>query len=195
MHTAAIWTNVMSCFGWHWIVCLCCCTADVNGLCVWCEISPTRLLGCSLGSAGAGQSVTGLPAALSLPALLRWCWDHTGWDHQGKSETSQEIHHKQELQGAETSHTASGKILKKKKRREHTTVALVDMFLHYHELTQCILIWLNPMYTVLLPEILKPSVNIPNYFYVSQHSPYIWIQHQNATCVWNVLCCGRVFPA
>jgi len=39
------------------------CTADVNGLCVWCGISPTRLSGYSLVSSGACQSETGLPAA------------------------------------------------------------------------------------------------------------------------------------
>lgn len=36
---------------------------DANGLCVWCEISPTKLSVCSLGSSGAGLSVTGPPAA------------------------------------------------------------------------------------------------------------------------------------
>lgn len=38
-------------------------SADFKDLYVWCRISPTRLLVCSLVSAGAGLLETGLPAA------------------------------------------------------------------------------------------------------------------------------------
>lgn len=55
---------------------------------------------------------------LSLPALRRLRWGHTGWDHRGTSGTSQEIHRRREQKGCENSHTSSGKILNDKRQRE-----------------------------------------------------------------------------
>jgi len=40
------------------------------------------------------------------------------WDHQGRYEISQEIHHKQEQKEDEIFHTASGTILDKKRQKK-----------------------------------------------------------------------------
>lgn len=53
----------------YWAGCLCCCTAGVTGLSVWCGISPIRLAKCFLGSADADLSVTGQLLAPAEPCL------------------------------------------------------------------------------------------------------------------------------
>lgn len=75
----------------------------------------------TLGTVTFHSSTVSLAHSLSLPTPLHSYWGRMGWGHQGRFETSQEIHHKSELWGGETSRTASGIILHVKKRVECVT--------------------------------------------------------------------------
>lgn len=91
------------------------------------------------------SSSVSLAHSLSLPTPLHSYWGRMGWGHQGRFETSQEIHHKSELRGGEISHTASGIILHVQKRVECVGVSRQQLQYIWNVL-------LADIYSEILPE-------------------------------------------